>query len=79
EILSLLDSWLSGNETPSQTGVSITTISILCSRHCPYLIKSPGGHPKKLSDGNIQHACCCVGSAKAENAGQVTRELRDII
>ena len=78
QILYLLDSGHSGEEVSSLTGVSASSISRLCSRHCPYLKKAPGGHPIKLSDTNIHHAIWLIGSGKADNAVQVTKVLQNV-
>jgi transposase len=78
QVLKLLDTGLSGHQISSQTGVSISTISRLCSRHCPYTKKAPGSCPSKLSDANIQHAIHLIGSGKVENAVEVTKVLRDV-
>jgi transposase len=78
-ILSLLDSGHSGNEISSITGVGTTTVTRLHSRYRPYLHKSSGGHPSKLSTTDIRHAIHLIGTGKAENAVEVTRVLRDVI
>ena len=78
-ILSLIDSGLSGHQISSQTGVSNATISRLHSKHCPSLQKSSGGHLTKLSETNIFHASCLIGSGRAENAVQVTKYFRDVV
>ena len=77
-ILSLLDSGLSGYQISSQTGVSNATISRLDSKHFPSLHKSSGGCPTKLSQTNIHHAIHLIGSWRAENAVQVTKVLTDL-
>jgi transposase len=77
-ILSLLDSGISGHKISSQTGVSVATISRICSRHRSHLHKAPGGCPTKLSDTNIRHALRLIGSGRADNAVQVTKALQDI-
>src|SRR5215469_9259535 len=77
-ILHLLDSGCSSGQISSQTGVSKATISRLSTRHCPYLKKTPAGHPSKLSDTNIRYALRLIGSGKAENAVQVTKSLQEI-
>src|SRR4051812_46739505 len=77
-ILFLLDSGYSGEQISSKTGVSNATISRLCSRHCPYLKKPPGGRPSKLSDTDICHALRLIGSGKVDDAVQVTKSLQNI-
>lgn len=77
-ILSLLDSGHSGHEISAQTGVSNTTISRLHSRYCPYLKKSSGGCPSKLSEQDMCYALQLIGTGKAENAVQVAKTLQDV-
>jgi Trp repressor protein len=55
-ILSLLDSGHSGHEISSITGAGNATISRLRSRYRPYLNKSSGGRPSKLSTSNTVYA-----------------------
>jgi|SRR5882762_1051354 len=76
-ILSLLDSGHSGYDISSQTGVSVASISRLCSRHCPHIKKASGGCPSKLSEQDICYAIQLIGTGRAENAVQVTKALQD--
>jgi transposase len=76
-ILSLLDSGHSGYDISSQTGVSVASISRLCSRHCHYIKKASGGHPSKLFEQDIHYAIQLIGTGKAENAVQVTKALQN--
>ena len=62
----------------SSTGVSIGTISKICSEHCSDLPKSSGGYPVKLSPANIHHAINFITSGKAETAVQVSKALQPI-
>ena len=62
----------------SSTGVSIGTISKICSKYCPDLPKSSGGHPVKLSLANICHAVKLITSGKTETAVQVSKALQTI-
>ena len=78
-ILSLLDKGHSATHIASTTGLGLSTISCLCSKHCSTLSKSLGGHPTKLSVGNIKYATHLITSCKAENASQITRTLHTII
>jgi len=78
-ILSLLEAGQSSHQISSSTGVHATTISRLHRKHHPYLPKSFGGCPPKLSPSNICHGIYLISSGKAENAVQVTRTLQDII
>ena len=78
-IISLLTAGHSSYQVSSMTGVHSTTISRLSRKHFPYLQKSSGGHPSKLSDRNVQHANQLISSGKAETAVDVTKSLQDII
>ena len=62
----------------SSTGVSIGTISKICSEHCSDLPKSTGGCPVKHSLANIHHAVNLIISGKAETAVQVSKALQPI-
>ena len=77
-ILHLLDSGHSGEEVSSLTSVSPSTVSRLRARYRPYLTKSPGGRPSKLSDTDIRYALRLIGTGKADNAVQVTKSLQEI-
>ena len=78
-ILSLLDSGHSAYQIQFSTGVHVSTISRLCSKHRSSLQKSLGGRPAKLTTADIHHAACLVTSKKAETTSQVTRLLQNII
>ena len=78
-ILSLLKAGHSAHEVSSITGVHHTTISRLCRKHSPYLPKSSGGCPTKLSDRNVNHAIRLISTGKADTAVDVTRALQDVI
>ena len=57
-IISLLEAGHSAHQISSATGVHTSTISRLHSKHHPYLLKSSGGHPTKLSSFKICHGLC---------------------
>lgn len=78
-ILHLLESGQSAHQVSSSTGVHTSTISRLRRKHHPYLPKSSGGRPTKLSPSNIRHAQHLISAGKVENAVQATRALQDII
>ena len=78
-ILSLLEAGQSAHQISDSTGIHTSTISRLCRKHHPYLPKSSGGRPPKLSSSNIRHGICLISSGKAENAVQVTKALKEII
>ena len=77
-IISLLEAGHSAHQISSATGVHTSTISRLRRKHHPYLPKSFGGHPTKLSSSNIRHSLRLISTGKAENAVQVTKALQDI-
>ena len=77
-ILSLFNSGHSAHQISSLTGVHHTTISKLRRQHHPYLQKSSGGRPRKLSEANARYAIHLIASRKAENAVQITKVLQDI-
>ena len=78
QVISLLSSGSSVRKIASKTSLSLGTISNIRSQHCPDLKKTVGGHPSKLSLGDICHAIYLLGSQKAETAVQVARDLRNI-
>ena len=77
-ILSLLDAGHSATMIAASTSYSLGAVSKLCSKHRPYLSKSAGGHPSKLSSANICHAQRLISSGKANTAVDVTKALRNI-
>lgn len=77
-VISRLNSGQTTCQISSSTGVSIGTISKICSKHCPDLPKSSGGCPVKLSPANICHAVKLITSGKAETAVQVSKALQTI-
>jgi transposase len=78
-IISLLKDGHSAHQVSSITGLNHSTISRLSRKHCPYLPKSSGGCPAKLSDRNVNHAIRLISSGKAETAVEVSRALQDVI
>ena len=78
-IISLLKDGHSAHQVSSITGVNHSTISRLSRKHCPYLPKSSGGCPAKLTDRNVSHAVQLTSSSKAEAAVEVSRALQDVI
>jgi len=77
-ILSLLDAGQSACKISLETGLHHSTISWLCSKHCPHLQKFSGGRPLKLSPADVHFAQCLITTRKAETAAQITKTLRDI-
>ena len=59
-IVSFLEAGLSIRKIQSLTGLAISTISRLHSKHLPDSPKSLGGHPSKLSPTNIHYAVCLL-------------------
>ena len=78
QVLSLSDSGHSAHQISTTTGHSAATITQLWSQHHPDVPKSNGGHPIKLSDTDIQHACHFISSGKADNCSQVTKMLQTV-
>jgi transposase len=74
-ILSLLDQGLSSKAIASRTHLGHSNISKICSKHCPNLQKSNGGHPSELSSTTICHSMCLISIGKLDTATQVAREL----
>ena len=78
QIISLLHSGLSTHQIASYTGYSTATVSRVASKHCPTISKAVGGCPSKLTASDIQYATHLISSKKADNAVQVTRQLRNM-
>ena len=76
-ILELLDKGLSGHAIAKTTGISVSSISTLHSKHCSSLSKSLGCHPQKLSPADT-HAVHLITSQQAENATDVAKTLQDM-
>ena len=77
-IITILDSGLSGVQISHQTGLSTAAISCTCSEHCPDLPKSSGGRPSKLTPANISYAACLIYMGKVANTIQASKSLSDI-
>jgi transposase len=77
-ILSLLDKGHSAHQISSTTGVSMSSIPRLRSKHCSTIFKSSGGHPPKLSSANICYPVHLIISGKAETAVEVSKTLSNI-
>ena len=77
-VLELLDKGQSCPAISSITGISVASVSNICSKHCSTLSKSVGGHPRKLSPANTHYAIHLITSQKAENATEVTKTLQDM-
>src|SRR6266436_7792853 len=77
-IITLLDSGLSGVQISHQTGLSTAAISRICSEHCPDLPKSSGGRPSKLTPANISYAAHLIYMGKAANTLQASKSLSNI-
>jgi hypothetical protein len=77
-VLELLDKGQSCPAISSITGISVGSISNICSKHCSTISKSIGGHPQKLSPADTQYAIHLITSQKAENATEVTKTLQDM-
>ena len=73
-LLALL-STLSPKAIAFKTYLERSTISKICSKHCPNLQKSSGGHPSKLSSTTICHSIHLISIGKLDTATQVAKEL----
>ena len=74
-VLFLLDQGRSPKAIASRTYLGHSTISEICSKHCPNLQKSNGGRPSKLSSTTIYHSMHLISTGKLDTATQVAREL----
>ena len=77
-ILTLLDKGKTGGDIVKITGVSISSISRIRSAHRPFLSKSSGGRPRKLSPSDIHYSIQQITSQKAEHATEVTKTLQNM-
>lgn len=77
-IISVISAGLSFCQISSRSGHGLATISRIGPKHFPDLKKAVGGRPSKLSTSDICYATHLIHSKKAENAVEVTRQLRDI-
>jgi transposase len=76
-VLVLLTSGHSTRKIHQKTGISLGAISAIRAKHCPTLLKAPGGRPSKLSDVDICYAIRSISSGKAENAVQLRKSLQE--
>jgi transposase len=77
-ILSLVDTGLSSRKIAARLGVSHATVNRVRAKARPCVQKSRGGRPAKLTAANKPRLVRRVTSGKADNAVQLTRQLRDI-
>lgn len=77
-ILSLLDNGLSSRKIAAQLGVSRSTIDRIRTKSRADIPKSHGGRPAKLKATDKRRLLRTITSGKADNAVQLTRELRDV-
>ena len=77
-IITMLQSGVSGHPIHQTTGVSLGTISKICSKYCFETHKSLGGCPAKLTPANISYAKCLIHMYKADNTVEVTKSLQDV-
>lgn len=78
-VLSYLDQGKSAHHIASITGLGVSTISRIRSKHRSTLSKSVGGRPSKLSPSDIHYSVRLITSRKADNASQVTKSLQNVI
>ena len=76
-IIALIDSGLSSHEVEARLGVSYGTVSRVRAKARHDVQKSRGGRPAKLAATDKRRLVRMVTSARADNAVQVTRQLKD--
>ena len=77
-IISLLEAGHSAHEISSATGVHSSIISRLHRKHYPYLLKSSGGRPTKLSSSNICHGPHLISTGKAEMLSRLLKLFKTL-
>ena len=77
-ILSLIDSGLSSRKIAARLGVSHTTVNSVRARSRPSVQKCRVGAPAKLTNVDKRILVRMITSGKADNAVQLTRQLKDI-
>ena len=78
QTICLLSYGLSVKQTITQTHHCIVCISKILFEHFPDSRRATGGHPKTITPTDTRHIVHVLSSGWAENAVQVSRELRDI-
>ena len=78
QIISLLSAGHSLRHIACQAHCGVNTVSRIWSEHLADAPRAAGGQPSKLTPTNVHHAIHLLGSGRAKNAVQVTREHRDI-
>ena len=76
-ILSLLDACYSTRHIARQVGVSVGSVSNICSQHRPDLPKSKRGRPSKISDTTLRHAIRLISTGKVDTAVQASKALQN--
>jgi transposase len=77
-ILSLIDSGLSSRKIAARLGVGHTTVNRVRARARPGVQKCRAGAPAKLTKVDKRILVRMITSGKADNAVQLTRQLKDI-
>ena len=77
-ILALIDEGLSSREVQARLGVSHMTASRVRAEARPDVQKRRAGRPAKLTAKDNHRLVRVVASGRADNAVQVTRQLKDI-
>jgi transposase len=77
-IISLIDAGLSLREVEAQLGVGQATVSRVRAEARPHAQKRRAGRPAKLTATDKRWLVRKITSRKADNAVQLTRQLRDI-
>lgn len=78
-VLCYLDKGDSAHHIASLTGLAVSTISRIHSKHRSTLSKSVGGRLCKLSPSDMHYSVCLITSCKADNASQVIKSLQIVI
>jgi hypothetical protein len=78
-IITLLNSGTSTHHIHRLTGASTGAISKIPTEYCSELLKSSGGHPRKLTTADINYAKHLIRIRKADNAVQMAKALKDVI
>ncbi|KAJ1305355.1 hypothetical protein OPQ81_000370 [Rhizoctonia solani] len=78
-VLALLDEEIySYPQICARTGVSIASISCICSKHCPDHLKSTGGCPRKLNPAATHYAVRLVTNHNSVSTQQATQTLCEL-
>jgi transposase len=77
-VLALLDSGHTHAQIKTRVGVSVGSITNICSAHCPDLNKSTGRLPHKLNPAAVRHAVRPVINHNSVSTRQATHTLQEL-